>query len=218
MLSLLQRLHKLSVKEDLQSHSERQIHEIHSARLDSHKKIDGHSNMETYNVNLSDNEIFDTLVEAEQKAKTVVNTLDMAEDLKKKNKWDIPPISLMMQRENENDEDVNDEGDVTVTDVMVDSEIWDTTSSAEVIDDISKLHANNIVDTTLVEKAKRLAKRKESLDLGVSVYHNIANDSSNSDRPLFVSVKVGEKEVFIRKRTAVWLFNDSERVSSDRIF
>jgi hypothetical protein len=46
MLSLLQRLHKLSVKEELQSHSERQLHGIHFARLDSHKKKVGHGNIE----------------------------------------------------------------------------------------------------------------------------------------------------------------------------
>lgn len=34
----------------------------------------------------------------------------------------------------------------------------------------------------------------------------------------FIEVTIGGRYVFIRKSTAVWLFQEGERVSSDRLF
>ena len=47
--------------------------------------------------------------------------------------------------------------------------------------------------------------------------HNHSKSTNKSFTP-FVEVYKGESTIFIRKTTAVWLFQESERVSSDRLF
>ena len=63
-----------------------------------------------------------------------------------------------------------------------------------------------------MKKGKEKAKKISLPSVGIPTYEGKPRDS------LFVQVNVGDKFFSIRKRTAVWLFNDRERVSSDRIF
>ena len=45
-------------------------------------------------------------------------------------------------------------------------------------------------------------------------------DNSNDDtcHSHFIKVLAGQKSLFMQKKTVVWLFNNNERVSTDRIF
>jgi hypothetical protein len=102
--------------------------------------------------------------------------------------------------ENDN-EDGDEESDIGENENKAD--VWDPTSLKEVVDDVDNLHSNNIVDNELLTKVH---KSPGPLKVGAE------------KESLFVTMKSGDKEVKIRKRTAVWLFNDCERVSADRLF
>lgn len=62
--------------------------------------------------------------------------------------------------------------------------------------------------------------RKVNIDIpsvGIPTYQNVTTEQE-SNNSLFVPVVVKGRSIFISKKTAVWLLNDGERVSSDRIF
>ena len=65
--------------------------------------------------------------------------------------------------------------------------------------------------------------KEEVRKLKTPLFVYLKNDNNNKDdnkiaHSPFVEVKLGGRNVYIRKTTAIWLFQDTERVSSDRIF
>lgn len=103
----MHRLHKLSIKEDLESQSEKEQHHILFLSQESHQRKVGHGINQEYSLALSDQDIHDLLAKDEARAKEVVNTLGMAEDLIKNNKYDTPPICTNLMKCKEED-DVKD--------------------------------------------------------------------------------------------------------------
>ena len=96
-------------------------------------------------------------------------------------------------------------------------------------EDIEKLHANDLVDSSVKDRVKKLKtvmpfQKVESCSTSVPVYKKkVVEDEEDSQsyslKSQYVEVTLRNKEtIFIRKQTAVWLFQDAERLSSDRIF
>lgn len=84
LLSILQRLHKLSIKEDLQSQSETEQHKINFPRLEIHHKKVGHGKQEAQFFNqLTEKAIYAVLERAENQAKEAITILSMADEMKK---------------------------------------------------------------------------------------------------------------------------------------
>jgi hypothetical protein len=50
------------------------------------------------------------------------------------------------------------------------------------------------------------------------MYEKPEAETSKENKSLFVEVNICDQNVMIRKQTAVWLFQETERVSSDRLF
>uniref|UniRef100_A0A1X7USD2 PHD-type domain-containing protein n=1 Tax=Amphimedon queenslandica TaxID=400682 RepID=A0A1X7USD2_AMPQE len=210
MLGLLERLHKLVIKEDIESQSERNSHQIKFPRLEKHEKKTGHGETKCNELHLSDEEIFGVLEDSQERAKNMIDILGMADVLKEKNNWDIPPIpKTLLNNVLLNDDDDCDNGENETNENI---KVLDSTSLKEVVDDVNRLHASHIVDVKLLNKVKNQLEKVEQESL---VTFKMGEQSKES---LFVTVKSGQKEVSIRKRTAVWLFNDCERVSTDRLF
>ena len=130
--------------------------------------------------------------------------------------WEIPPICKNILEINIEDEE-DDENDKEQED---DNEDENNDSVADLVTDIEQLHELKIVDSSVVEnvKARQQGLRKEKIaETGIPTYTK-STTSENDTMPNFVEVKAGNKVVYIRKRSAVWLFNNNERVSSDHIF
>uniref|UniRef100_A0A1X7U626 Uncharacterized protein n=1 Tax=Amphimedon queenslandica TaxID=400682 RepID=A0A1X7U626_AMPQE len=70
LLAMLQRLHKIAIKEDLESLSERESHEINCGREKIHKRKSGHSTIGQFTlVDLNDQKIHDILQGARKEHK-----------------------------------------------------------------------------------------------------------------------------------------------------
>ena len=218
LLGMLQRLHKLAIKEDLESESERESHGIHLARLEGHKKKTGHGEVRHFDWDLADEDIFFALKQAEERAKSAISTLGMADELKRVNKWEIPPKpSNIMNTWNDNDDDDEKEEYGIEEDGINEAE-----DLKDIVSDLEKLHANNAIESARLKKGQSMARkaRKVNIDIpsvGIPTYQNVTTEQE-SNNSLFVPVVVEGRSIFIRKKTAVWLLNDGERVSSDRIF
>ena len=170
MLGMLQRLHKLGIKEDLESESEREHHDIHFSRLESHKKKTGHGKISHFDVCLTDEAIYDSLKQAEERAKSAATKLGMADDLKRKSKWETPPIpSNIMQCEVEDDETYEDEEKVTEEDG---NEIDADYTGNDIIDDLQKLKESNVIDGELFKKGTTKAKKMFMPSVGIPTYEN----------------------------------------------
>ena len=86
--------------------------------------------------------------------------------------------------------------------------------------DIRVLHENNLVDHSLKEKAASLKAsliyEKDQSSNGLPLVYLKKDDEHNHTQ--FVEVNLQGKVVYMHKNTAIWLFQDTERLSTDRIF
>ena len=219
LLAMLQRLHKIAIKEDLESLAEKESHEINCGRDKIHKRKSGHGTMEQFTLaDLNDQKIHDILQGAQERAKIDVTTLGMADDLKQMNKFDTPPIPASLQclvEEEDNDDNVDEEDEIfNELEKEIESNEQCQKIESTFNEDITKLQSINVIDSEVVKHAKLKAKRIANSSVGIPVYRS----NEGTEGSLFVKVESHGKEVLIRKRTAVWLFNDTEHVSSDRLF
>lgn len=120
--------------------------------------------------------------------------------------------------DDEDDEIAEDESNLATEDNFLSS----TDTISEIIDDVIKLHENAIVDGEVKQKAKSLKAslifERDKTSTGVTKYKK-KDEDENELHSQFLQVKSASgKIVYIRKRTAIWLLQDTERVSSDRLF
>ena len=242
MLGFLQRIHKLAVKDDLESKEERMANKIKIPRMDKHVHKDGIGIEQQYIINLSNNDIIEILSSAETKAKESMEKLGMANDLKEHNKWEIPPIppslhNLVVEEDDNDDDDdkLTEAGDDEGNDEEHDREVEDKASPgddfissnetiSEIIADVDTLHENEVVDDNVKQQVKKLKTslsfvkdQQSKFPVYLKKNENETEDIQTIHSP-FVEVKVKGRNVYIRKTTAIWLFQDTERVSSDRLF
>ena len=137
-----------------------------------------------------------------------------ADELKRVNKWEIPPKpSNIMNTWNDDDDDEKQEYGIEEDGINEAEDLKD------IVSDLEKLHANNPIENKLLKKGQSMA-RKVNIDIpsvGIPTYQNVTT-KQESNNSLFVPVVVEGRSIFIGKKTAVWLLNDGERVSSDRMF
>ena len=93
-----------------------------------------------------------------------------------------------------------------------------------ILDDIKELSKHNIVDEDVNKRAENdlLSKKKMEPynELGIPLYKDkCTSPGPLMPRSIFVEVDVQNNQpILIRKQTAVWLFLECERVSTDRLF
>ena len=245
-LGMLQRLHKLNIQEECQSKAGKASGICFPRQEKYGHKKDGSKKNEKFSINVLNKEIYEAMKEAEIRAKKSIETLCMAEDLKKKKLWDIPPIPTHLvthdddnDSDDENEEDKEAKGNLAeenekaeekgTKEEFQDPFIYSNESISDLYDDVSKLYESKVVDASVKTKVENIKKkiRKQTQykkvetqdESGIPTYRQILSpDEASLLTSPFVEVEVSRRKVLIRKRTAVWLFQDTERVSADRLF
>ena len=236
MLGLLQRLHKLYIQEEIMSESKSNGITFPRQEKYSNSKKDGTSTFIQHSFNMRNDDIFKIMKKAEERAKNSITELGMSDDLKKSKMWEVPPLPSNMCTDNDNDDD-DDDDDVNDDEVC-------TTASDSMLNigalsaDVSELCKNGIAHESIKTRLKKIESSALPLyekvatttghcDEVSKVQVQTSTDDHNlnkcEDKTIsgFVEVHVqtsGKGSIYIRKQTAVWLFQETERVSSDRLF
>ena len=177
----------------------------------------------------SDDCINECVKKAECKAKESVELLGMRELLEKHKLWDAVP-SKMEDEIDTDDSDEEGEGDNDMIPDEVSRDIFSqdemTENLSDMQEDVNILSKNELITPQAAVKfSKNLKASKNS---SISVYSKIPaskdiNEALDEPKSLkrfsaFVEIKSDmETPLYIRKSTAVWLFQEGERVSSDRL-
>jgi len=230
LLGLLQRLHRLHIQFCLQA--ERGNTGIKYPQVDSHKNKEGHSKQDSITMlsSLTNNKIAEAVETAKKKAQEVIQSLGMAEELEKSKCWDDPPIPNlkgMNIKEEDEEEDENDD------DNMEDLSSYEVPDYAddpmEIQTSIQELEDSGIVDKDLksrLDKCNKLSFKRLPKDKAGSVPMYDVKSSENEKkitkarskhRP-YIEISHCGKSVYIHKTTAVWLLQEGEQLSTDRLF
>lgn len=106
------------------------------------------------------------------------------------------------------------------TDALVDSQIEEvcTEDPSEINSDIQLLSDNGIVESVVKEKLKKHIPIKRIKSSTISMYSCPGDEMKSNPKKFspFLAVEVNMKTILIRKTTAVWLFQEGERVSSNQ--
>ena len=236
MLSLLQRLHRIHIQYCLENDSETS-EIIKYPRKEIHKDKDGHDRANLCDLStISNSKIIETVNKAKEEAKRTIESLGMY-DLLKKNNFEDPPIPYSEKNcsDDDNDDDDenidDDENDETEQEnELTNSEsnnVWESScyqDSNDITDDITKLNSIGIIEKDLCCHLSNLHKSQLKRISGLSLpMYDIKSSSSTkctgkkSHSP-YVEVYYGQRTVYINKTTVVWLLQEGERVSADRLF
>ena len=229
MLGLLRRLHRLHIQVCLESESAKTG--IKYPTVEAHKLKDG-CNSQGGQVKLINNEsIVKAVKKAQEEAQRMVETLGMAELLKEKKCWEYPPISTIRlddldgddDDDNEEDEDeVNAESEI-IPYVLEEANLGnDPSVISSGIDDLANA---GLIDQSLCNRLTALQKAafKRVPNTNLPTYELSEDLPKKSQRAKhkfshFVEIIHKGKSLFIHKTTAVWLMQEGERISSDRLF
>ena len=218
LLGMLQRLHKLYIQEECQSKTGSASGICFPRQEKYGRKKDGNKQYEKFSIDISNQEIYEAMKEAETRAKDSMETLCMAEDLKQQKLWDIPPIPThLVPHNDENDSAENEEEtEEEKGDDFQDPFIYPTESISDLSNDVSQLYNSKAVDVSVKMKVENMKKRKGKKipfkklecqgDGSIPMYKQSTSEPSNQKSP-FVELEIpGQEKVMIRKRTAVGCF------------
>ena len=234
MLGMLQRLHKLNIQQECMSKTG-EVEGIHFPRHEKFGRSKGQNSYLRFELNgVLDDDIFKAMMKALTRARETIEQLGMDDVLKENGDWKEAEIPTHMTgcTESNNFEEIEDEDDNEAEqndESTAEADLF--TSSAEdadnLIDDIKSLHDNNIIEDKIRDKAEKmkdaLVKTLSGTDSGIGIYKKPAiKDDEKVDEVTssFVRVTIHGKHehIYIRKTTAVWLLQDGERLSADRLF
>ena len=230
---MLQRLHKLHIQIECQSKSGDATGICFPRQNKYGNQKDGSKTYLQFSLNISDEQLNKCLIQAETRAQETMEKLGMSDDLKKGNFWKIPPLPLHINNvDDDSDKDEDDDKDEQKNDSKEIAEYDDdpfvssTDTISHLVEDNENLYKNQAVDISVKSKVEKMRQAMpfnkideelKQLDTGIPVYKRRKSSSNDLLSP-FVKVEIAGKELFIRKRTAVWLFQDTERLSADRLF
>ena len=224
MYGLLNRLHRLQIQLQLES----EMHEtgIKYPRVTRHIKKSGFS-AETMLPNLkeiSNEDICDAVQSARADA---ISTLeDLGIFVKDKDgKWEDLTVKIVNNKHDDDDDDDNerdneDEDEDTMEERKNSEKDCSEIVNEDLEEDVSALKKAGLVDRQLFERVrmKRILSNTISLyspDEEADTKQNNCHQKKHSE---FIPVSHNNKTVYIRKSTAIWLLQEFEHVSSDRLF
>lgn len=225
VLGLIRRLHKLQIEVDLESESD--ATGIIYPRHQSHQKRSGINEGDVHSIsNVTNQHIEDTIQKSLEKARAAIDDLGMKDLLVETQNWEktlgdsgVDSIKV------ENDDDDDDDEASTVFDDSVSSCVVSEVDAQEcenVIDGLACLEEKKIIDDKVKERITYIC-RSDAVDgkTSVPLYKLVSQEdtskkSKQSNR--FVEILHNGEKIFVRKSTLVWLFQEGERVSSDRLF
>ena len=217
MLGMLRRLHKMQIQMKLESETD--VSGIFYPNVEAHKKKDGHEQMKSFDLSTISNENIEAAVnKGKQEAQKAMDELGMKEQLS--DCWNNPTVSgdTCLNMNDYEDEEDKEEG-VLLTDDDVLEEVYD--ESHFIKTDVGKLKDAEIIDNNLsTEMLKKHSKLEKINSHKLPLYKSTLDDQKNDTTPptAFLKVEHNGKEIYVRKRTVVWLFTEGERVSNDRLF
>ena len=224
---LLRRIHRLHIQFSLEAESDKTG--IKYPTIEAHKKKDGCNSQQKEHTFPSNEEIVKAVEQAKERAQELVESLGMAKLLKEKKCWDFPPIPTVKEDElvdddNENDDydDVDDEKvDDIISGVLEESIV--NNDPGDIVSGIDDLKKAGIIDSTLSSHLTTLQRAAFKRIPGTSLptYDICVEPKKKNTKPKFspfVEISRSGKSVFIHKTTAVWLLQEEERVSADRLF
>ena len=217
--------------------SERSETGVKYPRVEAHKLKDGHSKNYQPNTLPTDEDIVTAVEKSRKEAQKVVEDLGMAKQLKDNECWEYPPISTVkeddMNEDNDDDDDDYDDHVETGTGDEVDPFLLQEANVNDNPDDvvcgIAELKKVGIIDKGLCEHLTSLHRTalKRLPSTGLPIYDVKDNQEceasskkskKSSKFSPYVEISHNGKSAFIHKTTAVWLLQEGERVSSDRLF
>ena len=208
MRDLLQRLHKLHIQNVLQSESD-SLGIIFPRQQRSSKKS-GHGSYSFYSCsNFSDNEIYQHIMNAELRAKETIEKLGMAEELKKFNMWDTPPLppnlsQLLLEPEDGSDEVISLEDDS--------KEHLPSDERVNMATDVKQRFESNIVDDSVQKKALQLEKVESDTipmfkEVPLTLGDAFLESQSITDSSPYVKVKIQGKKTFAYAKVLLYGFS-----------
>ena len=235
MLGLLRRLHRLQIQANLQAQSDETG--IVYPQVQKHKCKDGRNLYESHSLQeISDAKIQEAITRAKINAKASIEKLGMADLLHKHKQWDTVPTVASDTDIHDSDEDKDEDDDQTDQDreSVINSVVQEVCSEdpSAVEADIAKL-SDSLITFELKDRLYKLQQSLPKLNripgTSISMFTSSSLDDLSKEIPQktkkptilpFVEVSIGsnDRPLFIRKTTAVWLFQEGERVSSDRLF
>ena len=232
MLGLLRRLHRLQIQFSLESETDSGII---FPRVLKHQAKGGENSFKKYSLaDVSNDKVVAAVEKAREAAKASIEQLGMADLLKKRSKWDsVPEVAHDIDDDDEDsDNDGNDPEDADEgkqdSDEVTSSVIQEVCSEepVQVTADINEIAAKGLVEDEVkdrLELKQKLLSFKRIPSTTIPMYAPIENTKKKSEKStkfsLFVEVKADNgNPIFIKKTTAVWLIQESERVSCDRFY
>ena len=224
MLGLLRRLHRMHIQLCLEAESEETG--IKYPRIEAHKNKDGHHKPQICSVSpLTNQDIVKAVQEAKEKAKTTIKSLGMAEVLQKNNYWENPPISVLEDEDIHNEDNLDLDEEAVANDNATPELLLEANSSQDpedVASGISQLSEAGVIGKDLAECLMRLHKssfkRLPQTSLPIYQQESVKGKTTKINHCPFVEIKHNGNTLYIHKTTAVWLLQEGERVSSDRLF
>ena len=164
-----------------------------------------------------------SVLQALTMAKQTSEDLGMAELLQSSNNWDYPPIpgsGLDVSK----DDEVDDIEDIEEFSYLQEGNLEAT--AKDVMKDIAKLSDAKMIEDELKDRLGSMHNVcfKKVQDTGLPMYQpELDSKSKTTSRKTtqicrFVEVHCNERTVYIHKTSAVWLLQEGERVSADRMF
>ena len=219
MLGLLRRLHRMHIQSCLEAESV--TTGIHFPRVDKHKQKDGHNSPRCCTSCLQDGKIEELVKKAEEGARKALLDLGIVQC-----KCEEDSLEDLFSPAEEDEEEVdidNAQADVPVkVDLM--EEVMQEDEEA-VSSGISSLTNTGMVDAglskALTSLHRQTFRRVAWSALPVYEEQHTVNTEQATKRKCqnpFVELSYKWKIMHIHKTTVVWLFQEGERVSADRLF
>ena len=235
MLGLLRRLHRLHIQLALQANSDE---DMVFPRVAKHQRK---AQRLSHNLDFTNDDIYKAISKAKDKAKLMVEKLGMAELFERHSLWGSDKTIVGIDGGKEKDlrdvgeeDDDSDGEDDDVNGNREEEETIDECGNEEsmhISDDIGAFIENGCIDSALQEnleqKKKRLAfQRLPSSTISMYQCVEVQSDKQkkspragqNKFNPFVEVLTHTQKTILIRKTTALWLLQEGERLSSDRIF
>ena len=201
MLGLLRRLHRMQIQMTLEA----QNNGIRYPVNDKQGSITEHDLSK-----ITFEDIENSVLQGKRRAQEAMEDLGIKSEIKNE-LWEYPPMPVIEKNE---EEIVEKDGDEYFEGPIEEEELLHQTLQNEVIDDV--LSIENATDAVLV--SQNLAFKKiQNVTTQLPLYKSTIMNTASKEKGHFLPIDYNGQTMYIRKSTAVWLFNEGERLSSDRL-
>ena len=219
MLRLLRRLHHLKIQLSLEIQSEQTVIsypnvQAPKSRADQHSKISKLHNSH----DICGNDIITEVLRAKQDALDSLKDLGMTLKLDVKSKDEVDELLEEDVEEIHNDLYGNDS-----TEVNLEEDMYTINECAEVLREIDELKDAKVIEEQLHNKIHKsiFFSQIKSDTIPMCVQNDTTKDNTINKNSLkhstLVEVLYNGKKMYIHKSTAVWIFQEGERLSSNRL-